>query len=379
MDDLYLGSIYEDVDVDGVKKRLRQGFTTGTCAAAATQGALWLLAGQPLPSDLTVTLPIGKRAHLPVYSASVQGEHALCTIQKDGGDDPDVTHGALITVTVQGTALPGIVLEGGEGVGRVTKPGLGLRLGAPAINRIPQKMILHEAQQMLETVFDTSWFSSYAGLKISVAVEHGEDIAQNTCNPRLGIVGGISILGTTGLVRPYSLSSWKASVVLATKVACENHDQVVLVPGSRSKQWADQYFTSFPPESVVEIGRFLGHALHVINIRPTVTRVIFAAMPGKLTKVAQGAMDLHAYESSVDLTWLLNLARDSGVKSSVMEDMQHLTTAGGIVNRARHYPRFLKQLTLSARNQILTKLRDGVVVDVYLLDAQGHILSSSVS
>ncbi len=379
MEDLYLDSLYEDVMIDGVLRRLHQGFTTGSCAQAGTQGALLLLARQDLPSDVVITLPIGKRAHVPVYgySRTQLGDEASCTIQKNGGDDPDVTHGALITVTVKGTPTPGITLDGGEGVGRVTRPGLGIAVGAAAINRVPHKMIMLEARRMVDSVLGPSWLMSYPGLQISVSVENGENIATQTYNPRLGIVGGLSILGTTGLVRPYSLSSWKASVVLASKVACENSTEVVFVPGSRSKQWADSHFSSLPPQAIVEVSRFFGYALRVINIRPSVRRVVFVSMAGKLTKVAQGALDLHANESTIDLHMLMHLAAESGVNSTVLEQMQQLTTASAIVKMGRSYHRFLENLTREAWVRIASKLRDGVTVEVYLIDSEGCVLAST--
>ncbi len=381
MEELYQGAIYEEVMIDGRVQRLRQGFTTGTCAQAATHGALLLLAeNKPSLEEITVTLPIGKRAHLPVYGTSISKHRAeaSCTIQKDGGDDPDATHGALITVTVSALSSPGLVLDGGQGVGRVTRPGLGLSIGEAAINRVPKRMITQEVRQLTENVLGSAFQSSYPGLKILVSVKDGEDIAQRTDNPRLGIMGGISILGTTGLVRPYSLSAWKASVVLATKVACESSSQVVLVTGSRTKQWADAYFLSSPPESVVEVARFLGHALHVVNIRPKVRRVVFASMPGKLTKVAQGAMDLHARESTVEKEALIDLAMKSGVPSSILHDMRQFSTAAAAIQRARHFPSFLVGLVEAARWHLQSKLRQDVEVAVYLIDAAGQIMAQSI-
>ncbi|MCL4319391.1 MAG: cobalt-precorrin-5B (C(1))-methyltransferase CbiD [Firmicutes bacterium] len=379
MEDLYLGSMYENVMIDGRMKRLRQGFTTGTCAQAATVGALMLLIENRISPDITVTLPIGKRAHLSVYQSSLlkPGIEASCTIQKDGGDDPDATHGALITVTVQVLSSPGLILDGGEGVGRVTRPGLDLPLGAAAINRIPQKMIIYEAQKAKEKILGPSVHGFSSGLKILVSVQDGEDIAQRTDNSRLGIIGGISILGTTGVVRPYSLSSWKASVVLATKVACASSSQVILVTGSRTKEWVDTHFSSGPAESVVEVARFLGHALHVVNIRPNVRRVVFVAMPGKLTKAAQGAVDLHARESRADMASLLNLAMKNGVPLSLLLEMQQCTTASAAIERGRRFPMFLAALVKEARASLLSQLRQDVEVAVYLIDTSGQVMAQS--
>ncbi len=376
MEDLYLGSMYEDVMVDGELKRLRLGFTTGTCAQAGTLGALMLLSENKIGPEIAVTLPIGKRAHLPVHRSSLKpGIEASCTIQKDGGDDPDATHGALITVTVQFLPSPGIILDGGQGVGRVTRPGLGLPEGAAAINRVPQKMIIQEARNFTTSTRNPAFRFLSAGLKIVVSVQDGEKIAQKTDNPRLGIVGGISILGTTGLVRPYSLSSWKASVVLATKMACESSSQVILVTGSRTRQWADAHFASSPVESVVEVARFLGYALHVVNIRPKVRRIILVAMPGKLTKVAQGAMDLHAMESRADMEALIGLALKNGVPSKVLNDMRKATTAAAAIQQARQFPLFLTSLVQEAQYHLLSKLRQGIEVVVYLIDASGQVIA----
>ncbi|HXA63260.1 MAG TPA: cobalt-precorrin-5B (C(1))-methyltransferase CbiD, partial [Streptosporangiaceae bacterium] len=187
------------------QKALRAGWTTGSCASAAAKAATLLLRGQEVPGYVEIGLPSGNRVTFAVESCSVSGGRASAVVVKDAGDDPDVTHGAHVTATVSWRDEPGLDLDGGEGVGVVTKPGLGLELGGPAINPTPRAMITQAVTEALD--------SQDRGVRVVISVPEGEVMARKTTNKRLGIIGGISILGTTGIVKPYSTAAYKASVV----------------------------------------------------------------------------------------------------------------------------------------------------------------------
>ena len=204
------------------QRALRRGFSTGANAAAAAKAALLALATGQLPEAVDIPFPSGDRHTFTIHSGSTDGPTATAVVVKDAGDDPDVTHGAHLTATV--TRCPGedVVIAGGDGVGTVTKPGLGLEVGGPAINPVPRQMITDAAREVVPS----------GGVHVTISVPDGEKMARKTTNRRLGIVGGISILGTTGIVRPFSTASWRASVEQAVSVmAAQGIGTLVLATG----------------------------------------------------------------------------------------------------------------------------------------------------
>ena len=208
-------------------RALRTGWTTGTCAAAAAKAATLALVQQRCQEAIEVALPGGQRVTFPLASCTFDASRAEAVVVKDGGDDPDATHGAHLTATVAWAPQPGLTLEGGVGVGMVTKPGLGLEVGAPAINSVPRSMITQTVGEALDR--------SGRGVRVVISVPDGERMARKTTNARLGILGGIFILGTTGIVRPFSTASWRASVVQAVQVlAAQGERTVVLCTGGRN-------------------------------------------------------------------------------------------------------------------------------------------------
>src|SRR5713226_8032158 len=283
---------------------LRTGYTTGTCASAAAKAAtLALRQGGPLES-VTASLPGGLEARFTLVEWQITSDEAYCCVVKDAGDDPDVTHGALICARVRrcAGAAAGLRLEGGFGVGRVTLPGLGLEVGGPAINPVPR-------QQILSNVADAvgGWEQTSA-LEIIIEVPDGEVLAQRTLNPRLGIIGGISILGTTGIVHPYSTAAWRASVIQAVEMAAANSvDKVVLATGGRSERFAMSIFPELPKVAFVEVSVFTGDGLQTC-LRYGVKSAIFVAMVGKLVKTAQGHFTTHVAGNQVDLNFLAGVA-----------------------------------------------------------------------
>jgi cobalt-precorrin-5B (C1)-methyltransferase len=303
-------------------KKLRQGFTTGTSAAAAAKGAvLFLLEGRP-PAEVSVALLTGDRIAIPIHSCRRTEDGASCTVIKDAGDDPDVTHGAeigamarLLAPPAPGAGPSGVMISGGDGVGTITKPGLELPPGEAAINPGPRRMITQAVGEAL----------ALHGLNGTVAVEvfvpRGEEIARRTLNARLGIIGGISILGTTGIVRPMSHDAFTATIEAGLSVAraC-GLDRVVVSTGRRSERCAQRLWPQWPEEGFVQIGDFFKMSLE-LAAQKAFARVVLSVFFGKALKMAQGAPHTHAAQSQLSLNalavWTLNQTGDQGLAENI--------------------------------------------------------------
>ncbi|MCO5999900.1 cobalt-precorrin-5B (C(1))-methyltransferase [Actinoallomurus rhizosphaericola] len=298
---------------------LRTGWTTGTCASAAAKAAAEALVTGAAPEVVEVALPSGRRVTFAVDSC-VSGEgRAEAVVVKDAGDDPDVTHGARLTATVSWRDEPGIELDGGVGVGVVTKPGLGLEVGGPAINPVPRRMI---EQAVGESVDLTA-----RGVRVVISVPEGEKMARKTTNRRLGILGGISILGTTGIVRPFSTASWRASVEQAVSVlAAQGQRTLVLCTGGRTEQGAMAMLPKLPDVCFVEVGDFTGAALRRA-VEHGVAQVVFVGMAGKLTKLASGILMTHYTRSKVDTALLGEITTDVGGPADLAARVAEANTA----------------------------------------------------
>ena len=267
------------------KQALRTGWTTGTCAAAAAKAAATALYTGEIQRTVEIGLPSGQRVRFPVDGCATSQAEAEAVVVKDAGDDPDVTHGARLTATVRWRDQPGLELDGGVGVGVVTKPGLGLEVGGPAINPVPRAMITQSVGEAIDL--------AQRGIQVIISVPDGEKMARKTTNARLGIIGGISILGTTGIVRPFSTASWRASVEQAISVlAAQGEDTVVLCTGGRTEKGAMKLLPQLPEVCFVEVGDFTGAALRRA-VEHQLNRIIFVGMAGKLTKLAAGVLMTH--------------------------------------------------------------------------------------
>jgi cobalt-precorrin-5B (C1)-methyltransferase len=337
-------------------RALRTGWTTGTCAAAAAKAATMALeTGQPT-RDVEIALPSGRRVKFPVDTCTLKPEPvpaaggspshpvpheaarvAEAVVIKDAGDDPDVTHGARLTATVSWRDIPGIELDGGVGVGVVTKPGLGLEPGAPAINPVPRQMITESVAEVVDL--------ATRGVRVIISVPDGERMARKTTNARLGIIGGISILGTTGIVRPFSTASWRASVEQAISVlAAQGESTLVLCTGGRTEKGAMTLLPGLPEISFVEVGDFTGAALRRAVARG-LTAVVFVGMAGKLTKLASGVLMTHYTKSKVSTDLLSDITRSAGGSDALAASVATANTArhaveqweaAGIVAAAGH-------------------------------------------
>ncbi len=302
------------------RRQLRKGYTTGACATAATKAAAQALLKGSSISEVEVTFPRGEVVSFHTEYCTVGEGWAEASVIKDAGDDPDITHGAQIVSRVSWVDSPGLILEGGEGVGKITKPGIGLPVGEPAINPTPRKMI---AQAIAEVMNGTT---QKRGVRVVVSVPGGLEMAKKTLNDRLGIVGGISILGTTGIVVPYSTAAYRASVTQAISVAAAaGCKHVVLTTGGRSERFAQKYIT-LPTEGFIEMGDFVGHSLRAC-VKQKMEKITICGMIGKLSKIAVGHFQTHAAGSQVDTLFLSTIAEELGASPDIVKEIRENTTA----------------------------------------------------
>ncbi|MFZ1813759.1 MAG: cobalt-precorrin-5B (C(1))-methyltransferase [Rhizobiaceae bacterium] len=301
--------------------QLRRGWTTGACATAATKAALSALLTGHFPDPVSIRLPRGEEpAFALAHEARGEG-WATAGIIKDGGDDPDVTHGATIIAEVRHAPFgSGLRFMAGEGVGTVTRPGLPIGVGEAAINPVPR--------QMMQAVVDelATAHGIGADFTITISVPGGERIAERTWNPRLGILGGISILGTTGIVHPFSCSAWIHSIHRGIDVCRANGITHVLGATGSTSETAARSLYDFADIAMLDMGDFAGGLLKYLRDNP-IPRLTIAGGFAKMTKLAQGAMDLHSGRSQVDLDWLALQAQAVGVNQSVSARIQGANTA----------------------------------------------------
>ncbi|MCZ8523628.1 MULTISPECIES: cobalt-precorrin-5B (C(1))-methyltransferase [Paenibacillus] len=307
------------------EKPLRHGYTTGANAAAAAQAALEALIVQEGQTHSAIRLPIGQEVTFEIVACSFSAERASAEVIKDGGDDPDATHGARIIVEVSWRDEPGIELDGGVGVGRVTKPGLPVEVGEAAINPVPRKMIREAVTGVLNR-----YELIHRGVRVVVSVPDGEEIAKKTLNGRLGIIGGISILGTRGIVVPFSTAAYKASVAQAIRVAVKSGcTHVILSTGGRTEKFGMDLYPELPEEAFVEMGDFVGFAIQQCA-RQGIRKVTLVGMMGKFSKVAQGVMMVHSKSAPVDFGFLARMAEEAGASEETLEEIRGANTAAQV-------------------------------------------------
>jgi cobalt-precorrin-5B (C1)-methyltransferase len=351
---------------------LRTGWTTGTCASAAAKAAAIALVTGATPAEVDVALPGGRRVRFPVEGDGP----ATAIVVKDAGDDPDCTDGARMTAVAswadEGNGAP--LLLAGPGIGTVTLPGLGLPVGAPAINPVPRRMIVTAlAEAMAASPVATPRDRL---IEVRFSVPGGEAMAEKTSNARLGIMGGISILGTTGIVRPFSTAAYRASVVQQVDVAAaQGETHMVLATGSRSERAAQRLLPGVADVCVVEVGDFTGICLRRVAQRG-MTRATFVGMAGKIAKLAAGVMMTHFHRSQVDTALLATVAAEAGAPPQVVAAATETETA-------RHFCEVcmaagaLEPLAALCRRAAAACCRhvDGALaIDVIMVDFEGEAM-----
>jgi cobalt-precorrin-5B (C1)-methyltransferase len=281
---------------------LRRGWTTGACAAAAARAAYAALMGGAFPDPVTISLPGGQAPAFALALTERGGAFCRAGVVKDAGDDPDVTHGALVVARVtRGAPGAGVTFAAGEGVGTITKPGLPLAVGEPAINPMPRQMIRDAIAA------EAALCGGATDVHVEISIPGGEKIAERTLNGRLGILGGLSILGTTGIVMPFSCAAWIASINRGIDVARALGLETVAGATGSTSEAAIQSLYALPEEALIDMGDFVGGMLKYLRKHP-VRRVVVAGGMGKMTKLAQGLLDLHSKRGSVDLEFLARFA-----------------------------------------------------------------------
>ena len=303
-------------------EKLRTGWTTGTCAAAAAKAAAKSLASGEPQASVDVKLPgkgAERRVEFEVERCNLGGVWAEAVVVKDAGDDPDVTDGAHLTARVSWREEQGLELDRGDGVGVVTRPGLGLPVGGPAINDVPRRMISYSVREVLDP--------DEIGVRVVISVPGGEKMAEKTTNARLGIVGGISILGTTGIVRPFSTAAWAASVVQAVNVmGAQGHKTFVLSTGGLTEKAAMRLLPDLEELNFVEVGDFTGQAIKRA-VENGLERCFFVGMVGKISKLAAGVMMTHWTRSKVDNDLLAEVTAKAGGSPALIGEVENANTA----------------------------------------------------
>ena len=353
-----------------LKGKLRTGFTTGTCATAGAKAGILAILNQKKIDVVDVTLPKKSKIQIKISSCQFDKFSARCTVIKDGGDDPDVTHGAEIITQISLTGKPNqIEIDGGEGVGRVTKPGLGLEINSAAINPTPKKMITENIQEIGGEILEKN------GIMVIVSVPKGKELATKTDNPRLGIIGGISILGTSGIVIPYSTASFAASIRQSLDVTIAmGNDTVVLTTGGRSEDFSREII-KLPDHCFVQMGDFSGYTVQQCAKRP-IKKAYVAGFIGKLAKMAMGVKQTHVKGSKVDMQFLSELAQKCNAKNETIKEIKKANTARHVyeIVTKENIVGFFDIICSEVYNQLRKHSEANFELNVIMFDFDGKII-----
>lgn len=327
------------IEKDG--KQLRLGYTTGSCAAAAAKAAAWMLLTGVRKEKITLDTPKGIRLNLEVREIRMEPHQVSCAIEKDSGDDPDVTKGTLIFATVSKTSLPGVTIDGGIGIGRVTKQGLDQPVGNAAINSVPRKMIRENVQQVMA-------LADYpGGLSVVISAPDGEALARKTFNPRLGIVGGISILGTTGIVEPMSEKALVDTIrVELTQRRANGAQFVLLTPGNYGSDFIHNEL-GLDLKLAVQISNFVGDSLDLCRTLGFRGALLIGHV-GKLVKIAGGMMNTHSKYGDCRMEILAAHAAAAGVPAKKVEEILDCVACDDVLRilmETDHYEETLSRVT----------------------------------
>ena len=353
-------------------ERLRRGWTTGACATAATRSAYIALITGEFLDPVTILLPRGQRPAFSLATEEIRDGFSRAGIVKDAGDDPDVTHLALVVSTVrEGAPGSGVEFRAGPGVGTVTRPGLPIAVGEPAINPVPRRM-------MRETIAEVAAAHGASGdVIVEIGVRDGERLAEKTWNPRLGIVGGLSILGTTGVVIPYSCSAWIHSIHRGVDVARAMGLAHVAGCTGRTSEEAVQRLHGLPVEAMLDMGDFAGGLLKYLRRHP-VPRVTIGGGFAKLSKLADGHLDLHSARSQVDLDRLAERAAECGADARLEGRIRAANSAGEALTLAEDAAIPLASVVAGAAREMASEVvRGATKVEVVIVDRAGGISARS--
>ncbi len=353
------------------KTKLRRGWTTGACAAAGARAAYEALLTGRFPDPVTITLPNGMRPSFALALAEFGEGFARAGIIKDAGDDPDVTHGALVIASVSlGAPGSGVAFRAGEGVGTVTRPGLQLAPGEPAINPAPRSMIKAAIEDVARICGGTG------GVIVEIAIPGGEEIAKRTLNARLGIVGGLSILGTTGIVVPFSCAAWIDTIHRGIDVArAAPIDHIAGSTGATSEA-AIKALHKLPEIALIEMGDFAGGMLKYLRTHQ-IPKVTIAGGFAKMTKLGQGFLDLHSRRGAVDVLWLAARGGEAGAIAEFCERARAAQSAGEILQIARETNLDIASPVAHAAWRTAAKVLHGsdIELEIAVFDREGTLLA----
>jgi cobalt-precorrin-5B (C1)-methyltransferase len=353
-------------------KLLRKGYTTGTCAAAASKAAALALLAQQLIKEVEISLPGGETVAFAIHRCDFDIDQATCSVIKDAGDDPDITDGIEICATVTFVETPGIFLTGGKGVGRVTKPGLDIPVGKSAINPVPEKMIV---ASVAEAVADAG---IHRGVKVTISVPRGEELSKRTLNSRLGIVEGISIIGTSGIVIPYSVKAYTACISKALDVAAAcGCREVVFTTGRRSEKYA-QGALHLQEEAFILAGDYIGYSLKE-TARKGICKATVWGMIGKISKLAAGHLYTNVSDSFIDISLLTTVAEECHLSGDVVAVLRQSVTANHFRKLLPPHAteEFCARLCVLAAKKCSAAVKDRVMVECVITDPVGVILGRS--
>jgi cobalt-precorrin-5B (C1)-methyltransferase len=344
---------------------LRCGYTTGACATAASKAALLGLLGRDIPSLIPIRFPNGETLSLPVIDVQWGEESVSAIVVKDAGDDPDVTHGHRIVSTIRFSSHPGIHFLQGEGVGKVTLPGLGLEIGEPAINKVPRQMMEQELSALYQ-----------GGLDVTISVPDGRELAKRTFNPKLGIVDGISIIGTSGIVRPLSSEAFveaiRREIEVAQALGCTH---LVINSGAKSERYLKIEFPDLLPQAFVHFGNFIGETLRIAD-ELHIPEVTMGIMIGKAVKLAEGFLDTHSKKVVMNKAFLKQLAIKSGCSQEALALIENLTLARELWEHLSEADAslFFTELLDNCYAHCRPLMSDGKLT-ILLIDEEGHIFN----
>ena len=353
------------------KGKLRTGFTTGTSATAASMAAILSIINQKRIESVDVLLPKKDRIKININACKFDKNRACCSVIKDGGDDPDVTHGAEIVVDLTLTSKPNsIEIDGGEGVGRVTKPGIGLEIGQAAINQMPRKMITENLIMVGKKILEKN------GIKVVISVPKGKELGPKTDNPRIGIVDGISILGTSGIVIPYSTASFAAAIRQQIDVVVSMGDNtVVLTTGGRSEDYARKIL-ELPEHSFIQMGDFSGYAISQC-VKKDIKKVYVGGFIGKFAKMATGVKQTHVKGSKVNMKFLSELAKNCKAEENIIEKIKNANTARNVqeIVIESNVKGFFDEICSNVYKQMKSHSEDKMSIEIILFDFNGNELA----
>jgi len=359
------------IKVEEEKTKMKTGYTTGSSATAASKAALLSIINQKKIDNVSILLPKRSFLQISIHSCEFELDKAKCSVIKNGGDDPDVTHGAEIIVELSITEkINEIEIDGGEGVGIVTKPGLGLEINKPAINPVPKKMITENLKEVGKDILLKN------GIRVMISVPKGKELGPKTDNPRVGIINGISILGTSGIVFPFSTASYAASIRQNLDVAIAmGNDTVVLTTGGRSEDFAKK-IVDLPEHCFVQMGDFSGYTIQQCG-RKDIKKAYVVGFIGKLAKMAAGVKQTHVKGSKVDMGFLAELAKSCNAQENVIHDIRKANTARHVseIIQKNNIHGFFDLICSETYKHMKKHSEEKVSIDVILFDFEGKILA----